>query len=65
VWRGKGSNVTGYVYRTPSAKGAAPLTVTLNGPALPQGLGPFVQPLDYTVDSQESPNRYRIHGGPW
>jgi hypothetical protein len=65
VWRGKGSNVTGYVYRSPSVKGAAPLTVTLNGPALPPGLGPFAQPLDYTVDSQESPNRYRIHGGPW
>jgi hypothetical protein len=56
TWRGKGDNLAGYLYRSTSASGPRPATITVNGPDSPN-----VRPMEYSIDKQIDPNWYHFY----
>jgi hypothetical protein len=58
TWRGKGANLRGYLYRSTPSTGPPPAQISVTGPNV---AGPtWSASCQYTIESQLSPNWYRI-----
>jgi hypothetical protein len=58
TWRGKGRNIQGYLYRSTPSIGPPPAQITVIGPDI--GAPTWSSSWQYTVESQLTPNWYRI-----